>query len=82
MVVAVIATLVAGALALTLMLAVHGTAVPAATSVVVLHEQAPDAIERNLVLAAPQQPTQHEQAPDAKDRNAALSQGKTRPGNF
>ena len=77
MVVAVLATVVAAALALTLVLEVHGTAVPAASSVVVLHEQAPDAAERNQALAAQQASAgDPNQTPDAKDRNAALNSGR------
>ena len=72
MAVAVVATLVAAALALVLVADVHRAAVPAASSVVVLHEQAPDAFERNQQLAA-QQSTRHEQAPDAVDRNQQLA---------
>ena len=76
MAVAVVATLVAAVLALALVLAVHGTAVPATSSVVVLHEQAPDAAERNQALAAQQAAADRNQTPDAKDRNAALSAGR------
>jgi len=74
MVVAVFATVVASALAVALVLEVQGTAVPAATSVVVLHEQAPDAAERNQALAAQQASAgDPNQTPDAKDRNSALN---------
>lgn len=71
MVVAVLATLVALMLALALFAAVQttGTAVP--SSVVVLHEQAPDATERNQASAAQSASTSvHDQSPDAKDRNS------------
>lgn len=77
MAVAIFATLVAAALSLALAVAVHPTAVPTAPSVVVLHQQAPDAAERNQALSAQQaSATDQNQAPDAKDRNEALSQGK------
>lgn len=76
-VVAVVATLVAAALALTLIANVHQAAMLAPSSVVVLHQQAPDAVERNQALAAQRSAaTNHDQAPDAKERNAALGQGK------
>jgi hypothetical protein len=76
MAVAVFATLVAAALALALVASVHPTAVPATSSVVVLHEQAPDAAERNQALGAQRaSATYQNQAPDAKERNEALSQG-------
>jgi hypothetical protein len=77
MVVAVFATLVAAALALAFVVAIHGTTLPAASAGVVLHEQAPDAAERNQVLAAQQAAaTDQNQTPDAKDRNAALNAGR------
>lgn len=77
MAVAVFATLVAAALALALVAAVHPTAAPLTPSVVVLHEQAPDSAERNQALATQRASAiDQNQAPDAKERNEALSQGK------
>lgn len=75
LVIAVVATLVAAALALALVAGVRPAAVHEASSVVVTHQQAPDAMERTMALAA-LQPIQHGQAPDAKDRNESLSRGR------
>jgi hypothetical protein len=78
MAVAVFAMVVASALALALVLEVHRTAVPAASSVVVLHEQAPDAAERNKALAAQQASAgDPNQTADAKDRNSALNASRS-----
>jgi hypothetical protein len=77
MAIAVFATLVAAALALALVAAVHLTSVPAASSIVVLHEQAPDAAERNLTLANQSASAiDQNQAPDAKERNDALNSSR------
>jgi hypothetical protein len=65
MVVAAVATLVAAALALALFAAVHTAAVPVTSSVVVLHQQAPDAADRNQALAAQRaSATDQNRAPD------------------
>ncbi len=78
--VAVVATVVAAALAVTLVAGarLHLAAVPAAASVVVLHEQAPDAVERNQQLWSQRAAAGDlNQSPDAQERNAQLSQART-----
>lgn len=51
-----------------------------AQSVRIVHQQAPDAADRNAAVSAPALALPHEQSPDARERNQQLAQPVSHSG--